>query len=265
MDRESHGFLGEFAERLVLARDYTEAFKVFEIFVQSLGYAGVLYTYIPRIVLERNHLKQPIYSASSDYNPDYISHYMEARFDLNDPIVKAIDSGELKVLDWWGEVGKGYMSSSERNVIEVAREDYQIINGFTIPFLSSTEGIAGASFISDAKDRQYQLLRDSNKETLKIGAHLFHAAVMSSSWRQTQFVIPALGVLNPLERKILHGLATGLKAKQIADKSGKSQKYIEKVLRQLKFKLAGTSENGRPEIETTELIYHLGLTNLLAK
>lgn len=255
--------LGEFAERLFRAQSFEEAFLAFEQQVYRLGFEGVLYTFIPRIVLETNLPKNLIYRVSDTYCPAYMSHYTEAEFGRNDPIVKTIAEGNLAPLDWWIEVEKGQMDEAGKKVIVTAREDYQVVNGLTLPLMSSARGIAGASFISSEKDRLFEKLKSNSLDRLALSTRMFHAAVQSNALHAEPFVRPFIKDLTQKEKAVLRGLAEGKPMKRIASELNTDIKYLDKVIRHVREKFSGVAVDEGTKLNRNQLLYFVGLMNLL--
>lgn len=255
--------IGEFVTELYQAQNIDEAFCAFEKQVFKLGFEGVLYTFIPRISLQTDLPTAPVYKVSDSFSPQYLTHYMEDNFYRHDPAVKAIEQGQLTTIDWWLEVKKGTMSHAEKSVIITAREDYQVINGLTIPTLSDNRGIAGASFISSDNDYLFQQLKSISFDQLQLCTQLFHAAIVSNAFLSHSFIKPLIPKLNSKEKQLLRGLSVGESMIDIADKLDISVKYLDKVLRRTREKFSGVGIDEETKINRNQLIYHLGLLNIL--
>ncbi|MFT6876196.1 MAG: hypothetical protein ACJAZF_002313 [Granulosicoccus sp.] len=65
--------------------------------VEMLGYDGLLYTCVPQFTLDGNSSEQPIISASEGYSPEFISDYIEARFDQQDAMIRAISEAAVSL------------------------------------------------------------------------------------------------------------------------------------------------------------------------
>ncbi|MBU0499554.1 MAG: autoinducer binding domain-containing protein [Gammaproteobacteria bacterium] len=255
--------VGEFAERLFRAQNFDEAFHAFEQQVYRLGFEGVLYTFIPRIVLETHSPKNLIYKVSDTYCPAYMSHYTEAQFGRDDPIVKTIAKGTLTPLDWWVEVKSGQMDEAGKNVIVTAREDYKVVNGLTLPLMSSARGIAGASFISSENDRLFEKLKSDSLDRLELSTRMFHAAVQSNALHAEPFIRPFIKELSQKERAVLRGLAEGKPMKRIAAELNTDIKYLDKVIRHAREKFSGVAVDETAKLNRNQLMYFAGLMSLL--
>lgn len=255
--------LGEFAEAIYKAANFDEAFQAFERLVFKLGFEGALYTFIPRIALDTGLPKSPVYHVSDTYSPDYLDHYAGARFDQNDPIVKAVAEGATSPLDWWIEVRKGYMKRNEKEVIVSARVDYDVVNGITIPTLSDGRGISGASFISSEADRLYEALRKETMAQLDLCTRIFHSTVMSNAQYIAPFIQPQLAQLTSNEKALLIGMSRGKQVAQIAGELGKTTTYMNRVMLRLREKFSGAEADAGTAFTRNQLMYYVGLLDLI--
>lgn len=255
--------LGDYVESLYQAENFEQAFSVFEKHVLKLGFDGVLYTYIPRILLDSNFAREPVYKVSQSYSPPYLKHYFDARFDRHDPLIKAIKNGTMEPIDWWGKVSKSYMDENkDSKTVIAASRDYGIANGITLPLMSEERGISGASFISS--DRQlYVKLKAENLDKLALCTKLFHNMVVSSTCYIGHFIKPVLGSLSDTEKRFLLKLAQGKSSQQIAYELCKSEKYLGKVMLRIRRELSGVSVDEMPKINRNQVLYYAGLINLL--
>lgn len=255
--------LGEYAESLYKAKNFEEAFNSLEEHVLKLGFEGVLYTYIPRILLESNFSSQPVYEVSSDYAPAYLQHYTEARFDKNDPLIQIVSSGYNKEIDWWEGINKEYMDRNKASKEVIATSlDYGISNGITLPLLSGEKGISGASFIS-SETRVYKTLKKENLDNLMLCTKMFHSLVISDACYSRHFLMPLLESLSLTERKFLQGLAQGKSPTKISVELNRSEKYLEQVMLKLKYKLSDTNSDNAKIINRNQLLYYAGLLGLI--
>ena len=60
--------LGEYAEKLCCASTFEESFLAFDQYANTLGFESALYSFIPRIALDNNLPKTPVFSISKNYN-----------------------------------------------------------------------------------------------------------------------------------------------------------------------------------------------------
>jgi len=255
--------LADYIESLYQTENFDQAFSIFEAQVIKLGFDAVLYTYIPRILLDSNFSKKPVYKVSQNYSRPYLSHYADARFDQNDPLIKAIKDGTQEPIDWWGRISKTYMDSNKasQEVIATSR-DYGIANGITLPTMSENKGISGASFIS-TEQRHYNKLKTESLDMLKLCTKLFHSMVVSSACHMGEFVKPVIDALSDTERRFICKLAQGKSPSQIAAELGKSEKYLEQVMLKMRRKFSGDEPDDPLTINRNQVLYYAGLINLI--
>lgn len=85
---------------------------------------------------------------------------------------------------------------------------------------------------------------------------------MSNAFEFSTFIKPLLKNLSHTEKRVINGLTKGLPVASIAHEVGKSVRYTDKVIRNLRYKLGGENDQGQPGISTRLLIYYIGLMKL---
>ena len=255
--------LGSYVEQLLLAQNIEEAFSIFDTQAKKLGYEGVLYSYIPRVLLDANLPHTPIFLASDSYSPDYLECYVDTRLDLYDPLIKAIDNGVLDPIDWWGDTCCHYRAIDKKNdsVITTAR-GYGIANGITIPTLSGEKGISCASFVTPEKTH-FSTLKQESINAMSQCTRLFHNMVMANSSNIGYFVKPIIETLNATEKRLLKGIVRGKSPSEVAFELKRSEKYLEKVMTRIRRKMSGLSDDEAPIINRNQLLYYTGLLEII--
>lgn len=255
--------LGDYVERLLLAQNIEEAFSIFDAEAKKLGYEGVLYSFIPRVLLDASLPHSPVFLASNSYNPDYLECYVNTRLDLYDPLIKAINKGVLDPIDWWGDICCHYRAIDKKNdsVITSARS-HGITNGITIPTLSGTKGISCASFVTQEKT-YFSKMKQESLNAISQCTSLFHNMVMASSGNMGHFIKPIIESLNATEKKLLVGLVNGKSPSEVAFELEKKGKYIENVVTQVRNKIYGLPNDNRPIVNRNQLLYYAGLHEIL--
>ncbi len=253
----------QYVESLLACDQFSDLFAVFEKEVSGFGIDGVLYTYIPKALIDAKFVVKPYYAVSENYAPAYISHYADARFDRHDPLITAVMKGETDPISWWGSVCGNYMAGSTDSyeVIATSR-DYGIKNGLTLPLMSGEQGIAGASFIY-TEPRGFELLLDSHLQSLQLYTRVFHNIVVANSRFHGSFTQPLLSALTETELQLLVGLANGRAMSQIAVDIDRREKYLEQVMLSLRRKMSGVDTDTPPAINRNQLLYTAGLLNTL--
>jgi len=253
--------LGDYVESLYQTENFEDAFEIFNKEVKSLGFEAVLYTFIPKIMVDQS--LKPVYAVSGDYCPEYINHYNSARYDLTDPLIEAVVNGESQPIDWWGGVLEKYANTkNSREVINTAKS-YGIKNGLTIPLMSGDKGISGASFISSETRSSFLKLLQTNQQHLKLRTEIFHNMVVSNSQFTGEFIRPILESLSDTEKSLLAQLAKGKNNRQIACDLNRSEKYLEQVMLKIRRKLSGVNQNDAPTVNRNQVLYYAGLLNML--
>lgn len=255
--------LGEYAQALYQAGDLENAFAAFEKSVIELGFEAVLYSYIPRALIESGFHVPPVYLHSDKFYPEYMAHYAESRFDRYDPTLQAVNNNEKQAIDWWGDVCQSYKLNSLKSceVMDVSRY-YGIENGVTLPLMSGAQGVAGVSAISREK-AQYSLLLADKLDALFLRARMFHGLVVSNSGYLGAFTRSLVESLSQTQMGYLRGLAAGRKTSDIAKELNTSSGYLDQSMIRLRRKLSGAEDNSAPKINRNQLLYYAGLLNII--
>ena len=255
--------LAQYVETLFKCSGFSEAFIQLEHQAERMGFESVLYTQIPKALIDAKFTVEPVYEVSDNFSPAYLSHYAEARFDRHDPVIKAVECGESDPLNWWGPVHSRYAKSTResKEVVESAR-DYGIKNGITLPLMSDEQGIAGASFIT-SDERNFDVLWAERGQELELYTRVFHSIVTTSSSMNSHFSKPLLELLSNTELRLLIGLANGRTMAQVAVDINRGVKYLEQVMLSLRRKLSGVDSDTPPAINRNQLMYYAGLLKVL--
>ena len=255
--------LSRYVESLYDVDNFEDAFNIFEDEVLKLGYHGVLYTYIPKVLINSNFSSEPVYVVSKDYSPHYLGEYTRSRFDKYDPLIKAVNDGVSTPISWWGDICKSYMEGDQKSYdVIAASKDHGIQNGLTLPLMSGSKGIAGASFISEER-KPFNKLIDHSLLDLKLCTTIFHNMVASNALYMSQFSKTLLESLNDTEKRFLMGLASGKSPAQIAVEINRNEKYLEQVMLRIRRKLSGVGSEETPLINRNQVLYYAGLLNIL--
>lgn len=194
--------IANFAIDFYAAKSFDEAFNTFFKLIIDTGFDGVLFSYIPQISIASKLSIPPFFKASDKYL-DFLSYYAEKRLDKVDFIIKAMKEGETNVLNWWEEAERRKVSAEEFGVLHVAREQYGITNGITIPTMSEQRGIAGAAIISSKSGDAYSKLISENIDTLVLCTKMFHDFTLSRPLSSNTFILPFFPSLTEKEILVL--------------------------------------------------------------
>lgn len=252
MNRDN--IIARYALDLVEAESFDQCFAVLTRTIQELGFDGVLYTCI-LLHFSKDSLAQPVFKTSEAYSREFLIHYDQANFIEKDFVIREIVSGREESIDWWGDARVGNLNDSELEVIEVARGDYNIRNGFTVPALSNKHEVAGASIISGDNDEIYSRLLKKELRDIECLIKLFHARVHSDNGCRGVFVQTLLEQLNEREKDLLRFLSTGLPMKVIESKYDITPGYAKNLIKQVSKKLGVKN--------ASQLRYLLGLYRIV--
>lgn len=251
--------LSDFVDSLFNASSFDEAFSALEKEVLSLGFDGVLYTFIPQPLIDAQFHTKPVFAVSKNYCPQYLQYYTEARYDRFDPLIQAVSDCVGEPFTWWGAVSHRYRNADSRSdeVIEASRH-YGIQDGITIPLMCDSRGVAGASVISESRHGFDQLL-DSRYDQLLKRINLFHTMVVAKNEFAGSFVKPLFATLSKTEIQLVSGLAAGKNQKRISADLNRSEKYLEQVMLSARRKMSGVGKHDTPTLNRNQLLYYAGL------
>jgi len=251
-----NSIVSNFAICLSEANGFEECFKLLIHSVQQLGFDGVLYMSTP-LGLVSNRERQPlfIFQASDAYTPVFLEHYTQANFFENDYTVKATSTGNMELIDWWGKTRENALTKNEQKVFTVAREEYKMRNGLSIPTLCTPYEIAGASVTSADSDQTFSQLLSDNAKYIKTIIRLFHYRVQADLECKKVFISPLLEDLSIKERQLLKFIVTALPLKMIDIHYDISPGYAKNMISSVCEKLAVKNIH--------ELRYFLGIHRII--
>lgn len=239
----------DYVSELCAAEGIDQCFEAFERAVIRLGFDGVVYSsYLLRPDGEGH--ASPVLLRSEGFDADFLKHYVEAGFADRDFTIRRIRQGDSSPMDWWHEEARGAVAQEERTVIEVARHDYGLYNGISIPTLGDKEEIAGASLVSRDQGPLFRKLLDEQLEVLRNLVRLFHDRIHADPVCRKSMMLAYLSDLSDKERKILEFLTTGRPLKSI-DGEEITPAYANKLLSGLSRRLGASNRQ--------QLRYVLGL------
>ena len=247
--------LGDYLVDLYGASSPEAEFQITVRYVTQLGFDGLLYCYIPSLLVDKKLAFDPVFNVSDSYSAQFLTHYEEAGFAEHDFAIKRVVTGQADIIDWWQEEKRNTINDQEKEVILVAREDYGIRNGITLPTMINNVGFAGASLISESSTPGFSLLSNESLATAKIIVQTYHNKLFNSPRSQQKFILPVLDRLNDTDRKVLKYLIRHKTMSRVKDVTGVSFHYANRVVERLRSKLGDISRN--------ELVYYAGLLNLL--
>lgn len=251
-------FLGDFVQALYAAKSFEQRFKVYEQYIQKLGFEGGTYTYIPRIRLEAELCTELVFAHTDGYPSTFLDHYQGDRLDADDFTLRKAQgwkvSDELLTMDWRAYEMQGLVNRNEQRLIMLARDEYNIKNALSMHTMH-IGGLSGSSIISSENDTTFELLKQDKMDTLYHCARLFHDINATSSNVSNRFVLPILASLTPTELFILRYLSSGKALKNINYESNVSYKYAANKLGDIRKRLGVKTQD--------RLMYLVGLLNFL--
>ena len=249
--------LGDFTADIYHQNSLSDFFRVYNKYVQTLGFDGVAYTFLPELSLEKNIQRAPVFMSSELFPNRFIEHYTQDRLDHHDFTIKRIKAKKMTPMDWQVFARSDRLTQEEKTTITIAHCDYDIKNAISIPTMSEDSGVAGASIISTETNANFEKLKKERLETLLICTKLFHDATvnLSRSSLADTFVMPLLTDMKPKEIIILRYFASGNSLKNIYDSTGISYSYASNLLSALRQRFGGISNE--------KLMYIIGLFGIL--
>lgn len=245
----------DFTEALYQATTIDDMFSALETAVTSMGFDNLSYTYVPRVIAAKHLPVSPVFKISQEYNQQFIDHYAEAGFAKDDFAIKRILAGDLSPINWWEYRKSNVLTHEEITVIQVAREEYKINNGITLPTYTDGESLAGVSVVSSESDQIFSLLYQEKFDYLHRMSFMFSDRVLSRSDFYQMFYHPFINLLSDTEKHVLIGLAKGEHLKVIADQVGRDYKYISNyVVSSLKKKFGAVTRD--------QLLFEIGANSL---
>ncbi len=253
---DSNKIIGCFCTELYSADTFKDHFKAYESYVEKLGYDGACYTFLPKIQVENIPLVQPIFEFTKNYPVAFLEHYAKEQLHNHDfTIRKGKENCSFDPMDWREHELSGTLTDDEIGLIQLAKNEYGIINAYTIPTQVSDVILAGATVISSLSDNDFQKLKKETLTTLDIITKLFHDKCYASSCLVPIFSQPLLGKLNPTELKTLRLLADGIPTKQLSDQLDVTEQSAKNIISNLCKKLGS--------INRDQLFFLVGRVNLL--
>jgi hypothetical protein len=231
----------DFINEIDTAVDLDGHFVALEKAATALGFENVSYTYVPSVL--GNSLQQyaPVFKLSRSYNMAFIEHYTQEMFAQHDFTIKRIRAGDLRPMNWWEEADQKALSDSEKHVIEVARQDYGIRNGLSLPTFSDGASIAGVSVTSPDSDHQFQLLYGERRDTMRKIARIFSDRILVMPQNRASFLLPMLERMSKTEKLLLQKLSQDKTLNVAASELGIGQRYASNLVEGLRNKLGNIS------------------------
>ena len=82
--------LGDFTADIYYQNSLSKFFRTYNKYVQTLGFDGVAYSFIPEFSLEKSIQRAPVFMSSELFPNMFIEHYTQDRLDHHDFTIKRI-------------------------------------------------------------------------------------------------------------------------------------------------------------------------------
>lgn len=235
--------LTEFLVSLGTSKSLDLGFERLGTLVSKLNFDAITYSAMPRSFGQPG-LFQPVFLASSDFSPGFLSHYNEAGLWQKDFTIERILQGSMAPMHWDKELLESPMIDSQKQVIQLAQSDYHIRNAISIPTQSDRYIIAGASVVSSEPRALFDGLLADNLSTLQIAIFHFHQFVFYQTGTSQRFYEPLIDTFTPSERRLISFIASGRPLKQSKEFTGFSQSRAANILSSLyrRLKVANGTE-----------------------
>ena len=191
-----------------------ERFKVYEKYVGILKFDTAIYTFVPKLALG-DELPPNIFLRTSDYPTDFLDHYVSEGLERYDFTVRNMIDGDMSVKDWRVSELKQQITPEEADLLLLAKEDYGLNNGLSIPLMNKSIGGSAVSVTSLEKDAAFNQLKEENLEALIHCTRLFHDASLTDIQQLPLNSLSFLLDLTEKERGLLRHLASGKPLKNV--------------------------------------------------
>lgn len=172
----------------------------------------------------------------------------------DDFTIKRITGGDLTPMIWWREVECKRLTKSELEVIAVARQEYGIHQGISIPTFTDGYNIAGVSVTREEIDSGFDRICKERGDYLRKISLMFSDRVLCLSEARAVFMAPILRTLSTTEKQVLCELARGHNLKTICRELKLDYKYVaNSVIKSLRQKFG--------DVTRDTLMYEAGMLN----
>lgn len=202
-------------------------------FADRLGYFQYAYLALPYFFeLGADKSPPPFLTI---YNKDWMRHYTENRYDLDDPALRHCLSGSETPFLWPRSKEIEQLPPKEKKVCQEAGEA-GIRHGFTLPMHNGMGGVGILSLSFDGSGSEFERFYADRREATERFAYSFNEAVLSRV--ANHFGRLHLPRLTPKERETLKWLAGGNTYEETADRQkvgvGTIRKHAGNAFRKLK-------------------------------
>ena len=262
--REEMSNYEEFSMQLLQSSTYEDSFNAYNRYIQALAFQNLSYVFIPESPFSCDQIIIPRFSINDDFSQCFLEEYQARDFQNRDYIIEAIKKGESnKLYSWTKDYKLGRVKEHQKIVLDTAKHDYEMGNGFSIVTEKCTNGIGVASIIGDHTDRSFSQYIEEHSKVLRMATEIFHNHVVARNYEVSAFILPSMFYqLNKTEKKVLKCLLEGFSVPNIAQKIFRSKGHVENLVRYIRLKIGGENRQGKPRITKDELIHFCGLMKI---
>lgn len=254
----------DFSLQIFQSRTYEESFNAYNRYIQALAFQKMSYVFVPNSPFNCHQQASPLFSVNDDFSQQFLEEYESRNFQSCDYIVDAIKKGESNTLyQWTADYQQQKVEPHQKIVLDTAKHDYEMGNGFSILTKKCANGIGASSIIGDQTDKLFALQIKEHAEVLRMATEVFHNHVVMRNYEVSTFILPSMfSQLNLTERQTLKCILDGFSVPKTADKIGRSRGHIENAVRRIRLKTGGEKADGTPRITKDELIHFCGLMRI---
>ena len=237
--------VGDLVAQLYALETLQSRFDYYQKTVCKQGFDAVCFSFEPRNTFNPELERPPVFEISERFPVGFLKAYKDDGWFQHDFTIREIMQGDLSAKDWKQKELSGELHDKEKELIQLAREQFGINNAITIPTMNHTVGIAGASIVSFADDEDFTILKQQQLNTLIHCTRVFNDIIMQHpSHLVKTFVFPNLPGVTKKERIVLRDLVRGLPIQKIGAKQGMNESSVSNHLARLrkKFNVKKTSD-----------------------
>jgi hypothetical protein len=254
----------DFSMKLLDSRSYDESFKAYNEYIEALGFKSMLYVFLPSSPFKNHQDIAPQLSVSDNFNQFFLEEYAERQLHKHDYIINAVHSGqERKLFLWESALKNKILNRQQQAVVNVAKHDYDMNNGFSILTSKNKIGTGVFSVIGDETDQFFPQHVEEQAFQFRLATESFHNHIVTRSYEVSEFIMPMMfSTLKITEKQVLKCLMEGFSVPQTAKKIFKSRGYVENLIRGIRIKVGGALPNGKPRISKDRLICFCSLMRI---
>ena len=214
---------------LAAAGTVDEGFERLARGVEALGFGSTVYAAIP-LTLNPGPYLEPVFLVSSGFSAGYLGHYVEAGLDRHDFTIERIRAGRLEPMDWQRERRGRRLTELQAGHVDLARVDYGLRQGLSVPTRGDAHVIAGASVTCDETDVRFERLQRERLGTLRALVRLFDDWVFAGPGLRHRFYSSLVARFSADEAAVIRLVIGGHRLKSAPERCGLSASRAGNVL-----------------------------------